>query len=602
MAMGVQKLPKRSEVPEELTWDLTVIFPNQAAFTAAVKELHQNLTQLQELKGSIHDGASLARAVTELFAVNRKLEKIYTYASMKNDEDTSNNASQALFTQAQSLLTQTQQASAWFEPEVLQFDRTQVEAWLANTPELADYRRYLMQVMDQKEHVLPAEQEKLLAQASAIFAGAENTFSTLSNADLKFPVVEDDAGQQVELSDGGYAQLLESADRKVRQNAFTKLYEVYGQFQHTFAQTLLTQARTDNYLAHVHKYPSTQARALANTEIPVVVYQTLVKAVHNHLSELHEYVQLRKEVLQLNQVEMYDMYTPLVGKAPLSFTYDEAKQVILKALAPLGDEYLQLVQKILNERNIDVVENQGKRTGAYSGGAYDTPPYILLNWQDSLENLYTLIHEMGHSVHSALTRKYQPYATGDYPIFLAEIASTTNENLLTNYLLEHTSDDHVKAYILNHYLDGVKGTIFRQTQFAEFEAWLHEQLAADEPLTATELSQYYGELNAQYYGLPHTKTTPIKLEWARIPHFYYNFYVYQYATGFAVAATLAGRISANEPGAVAAYLDFLKSGSSRLPLATMKLAGVDLTQTTYLDAAFKEFAHRLTQLKTLLNK
>jgi oligoendopeptidase F len=422
----------------------------------------------------------------------------------------------------------------------------------------------------------------------------------MNNADLKFPVVKNDEGEDVQLTHGVYGQLLESTNRNVREQAFKSLYSVYHQFRNTFASTLSTHVKGHNYKAKIRGYGSAREAALSGNHIPEDVYETLTLVVNQYLPLLHRYVELRKELLGLDELHMYDLYTPLLAEAPVKFSYEEAQAKALEALKPLGEEYLEVVKKAFAERWIDVVENQGKRSGAYSSGAYDTQPYILLNWHDRLDELYTLVHEMGHSVHSYFTRHTQPYVYGDYSIFLAEIASTTNENLLTSYLLETEKDPKIRAYIINHYLDGFKGTIFRQTQFAEFEHFIHTEDAAGNPLTSEHLSKFYGELNMKYYGPIVVNDEEIKDEWSRIPHFYYNYYVYQYATGFSAASALAKRIVEAEPDALEKYLTYLKSGSSDYPIEVMKKAGVDMTQPTYIEDAMEIFAQRLDELEELV--
>ena len=455
-------------------------------------------------------------------------------------------------------------------------------------------------MLGNRPHTLPAEQEALLAGAGEIFGAASNTFAVLNNADLVFPVITDSQGEQIQLSHGVYGQLMESTDRTVRQAAYEGLYQVYEQFRNTFAQTLSTNVKTHNYRAKVRHFDSARAAALSGNHIPESVYDTLVAVVNQNLPLLHRYVALRKRLLGLEELYMYDMYTPLVGEAPIQYTYEEAVAKAKEALTPLGDEYQEVVAEAFSSRWIDVVENKGKRSGAYSSGAYDTAPYILLNWHDTLDQLFTLVHEMGHSVHSYFTRNNQPFVYGDYSIFLAEIASTTNENILTEYLLETEKDPLVRAYVLNHYLDGFKGTIFRQTQFAEFEHFIHEEDAAGVPLTAEYLSENYGKLNAKYYGDAVTYDDEIKLEWSRIPHFYYNYYVFQYATGFSAASALSKKILAEEPQALENYLNYLKAGSSDYPIEVMKKAGVDMTKPDYLEEAMKVFAARLDELEALL--
>lgn len=598
-----KQLPKRQEVPAELTWDLTKIFANDAAFEEKFQDLSKELTEVDKIKGTLGQGAAeFLTAIEYVLDIYRKAEVIYVYAHLKNDEDTANTTNQALYARASSLIAQVSEAVSWFEPEMLQLSDQEIWAFFEKEPKLDLYRHFVAQIISERAHVLPAEQEALLAGASEIFGSSSDTFSVMNNADLKFPVVKNEAGEDVQLTHGVYGQLLESTDRNVREQAFKALYSVYHQFRNTFASTLSTHIKGHNYKAKVRGYSSAREAALSGNHIPEDVYETLTLVVNQYLPLLHRYVELRKELLGLDELHMYDLYTPLLAEAPVKFTYEEAQAKALEALKPLGEEYLEVVKKAFAERWIDVVENQGKRSGAYSSGAYDTQPYILLNWHDRLDELYTLVHEMGHSVHSYFTRHTQPYVYGDYSIFLAEIASTTNENLLTSYLLETEKDPKIRAYIINHFLDGFKGTIFRQTQFAEFEHFIHTEDAAGTPLTSEHLSKFYGELNAKYYGPIVVNDEEIRDEWSRIPHFYYNYYVYQYATGFSAASALAKRIVEAEPEALEKYLAYLKSGSSDYPIEVMNKAGVDMTKPTYIEDAMEIFAQRLDELEELVEE
>lgn len=596
-----KQLPERQEVPVELTWDLTKIFADDAAFEEKFQALSEELTEVDKIKGTLAQGATeFLTAIEYVLDIYRKAEVIYVYAHLKNDEDTANTTNQALYARASSLIAQVSEAVSWFEPEMLELSDQEIWAFFEKESKLELYRHFVEQIISERAHILPAEQEALLAGASEIFGSSADTFSVMNNADLKFPVVKNEEGEDVQLTHGVYGQLLESTDRKVREQAFKSLYSVYHQFRNTFASTLSTHIKGHNYKAKVRGYSSAREAALSGNHIPEDVYETLTLVVNQYLPLLHRYVELRKELLGLDELHMYDLYTPLLAEAPVKFSYEEAQAKALDALKPLGEEYLEVVKKAFAERWIDVVENQGKRSGAYSSGAYDTQPYILLNWHDRLDELYTLVHEMGHSVHSYFTRHTQPYVYGDYSIFLAEIASTTNENLLTSYLLETEKDPKIRAYIINHYLDGFKGTIFRQTQFAEFEHFIHTEDAAGNPLTSEHLSKFYGELNTKYYGPIVVNDEEIKDEWSRIPHFYYNYYVYQYATGFSAASALAKRIVEAEPDALEKYLTYLKSGSSDYPIEVMKKAGVDMTQPTYIEDAMEIFAQRLDELEELV--
>ncbi|HGF7102489.1 TPA: oligoendopeptidase F [Enterococcus faecium] len=601
--MEVKQLPKREELPENLTWDLTKIFSSDQEFDEKYLELSEELKQSEKHKGTLDQGASqFLNAIEFVLRVYRQTEVIYVYAHLKNDQDTGNTDYQALYARASSLFSKVSEAVSWFEPEILQLSDDQIWQYFKEEPKLEVYRHYIQQIVDNRAHVLSAEQESLLAGAGEIFDASSDTFAVLNNADLVFPTIEGENGEIVQLSHGVYGQLLESTDRRVREAAFKGLYSVYEQFRNTFASTLGTHIKGHNFKAKVRNYSSAREASLSNNHIPESVYDTLVDVVNKHLPLLHRYMELRKRLLEVEKLHMYDLYTPVLGEAPITFTYEEAKEKALEALKPMGEEYMAIVEKAFSERWIDVVENKGKRSGAYSSGSYDTNPYILLNWHDTLDQLFTLVHEMGHSVHSYFTRSNQPYVYGDYSIFLAEIASTTNENILTEYLLETEKDPRVRAYVLNHYLDGFKGTVFRQTQFAEFEHFMHTEDEKGVPLTSEYLSDSYGNLNAKYYGPAVEEDPEIKFEWSRIPHFYYNYYVFQYSTGFSAASALAKKILNQEPEALENYLAYLKAGNSDYPVEVMKKAGVDMTQAAYIEDAMSMFEQRLNELEELIDR
>lgn len=601
--MEVKQLPKREELPENLTWDLTKIFSSDQEFDEKYLELSEKLKKSEKYKGTLDQGASqFLDAIEFVLSVYRQTEIIYVYAHLKNDQDTENTEYQALYARASSLFSKVSEAVSWFEPEILQLSDERIWQYFKEEPKLEVYRHYIQQIVDNRAHVLSADQESLLAGAGEIFEASSDTFAVLNNADLVFPTIEGENGEKVQLSHGVYGQLLESTDRSVREAAFKGLYSVYEQFRNTFASTLSTHIKGHNFKAKVRNYSSAREASLSNNHIPESVYDTLVAVVNKHLPLLHRYMELRKRLLEVEKLHMYDLYTPVLGEAPITFTYEEAKEKALEALKPMGEEYMTIVEKAFSERWIDVVENKGKRSGAYSSGSYDTNPYILLNWHDTLDQLFTLVHEMGHSVHSYFTRSNQPYVYGDYSIFLAEIASTTNENILTEYLLETEKDPRVRAYVLNHYLDGFKGTVFRQTQFAEFEHFMHTEDEKGVPLTSEYLSDSYGKLNAKYYGPAVEEDPEIKFEWSRIPHFYYNYYVFQYSTGFSAASALAKRILSQEPDALENYLAYLKAGNSDYPVEVMKKAGVDMTQAAYIEDAMSMFEQRLNELEELIDR
>lgn len=598
-----KQLPNRSELNEASTWDLTLIFPSDEAFDEAFNQLSDELTHAANYQGTLNRGSKeFLEAIEYILSIYRQTEKLYVYSHLKNDQDTGNTTYQALYARASALAAKSSEAISWFDPELLTLSNDTIKAYFEEEKGLEIYKHFIHQITDNREHTLSEKEEALLAGASEILSASGETFSVLNNADLVFPVVTDDAGDKVQLSSGLYGQLLESTNREVRKEAFEALYSVYEQFRNTFASTLSTHVKKHNFNANIRNYSSAREAALSANHIPESVYDTLLDVVHENLPLLHRYVELRKKLLNVSDLHMYDMYTPILGDAPIRYTYEEAKDKSLEGLTPLGEDYLSIVKEAYGNRWIDVVENKGKRSGAYSSGSYDTKPYILLNWHDSLNHLYTLVHEMGHSVHSHYTRSTQPFVYGDYSIFLAEIASTTNENLLTEHLLQTEKDPKVRAFVLNHYLDGVKGTVFRQSQFAEFEHFIHVEDAKGTPLTSDYLSEYYADLNAKYYGEAVERDPEIAYEWSRIPHFYYNYYVYQYATGFSAATALADKIIKKEEGALERYINFLKAGSSDYPIDVMKKAGVDMTKPDYIEETMTVFEDRLNELEALIAK
>lgn len=596
-------LPTRNEVSDDLKWDLSRVFKNDQEWEQEYKQVAQEIKNLSKFKGTLaKSGKDLYEGITVILAVNRRLEKVYVYATMSSDVDTSNNHYLGFVAKAQSLANQMSAAIAFVDPEILSIPEETLAKFMQDEPRLENYRHRLEQITQKRPHTLPANEEKIIADAGDAMGTSANTFNVLTNSDMEYGYVQDEDGEMVQLSDGLYSLLIQSQDRNVRKNAFDVMYASYGQFENSLASTLSGEVKAHNFNARVHKYNSAREAALSENSVPTAVYDTLIKEVNSHLDLLHRYVALRKKILGLKDLQMYDMYVPLTGKPVLSYNFEEAKEEARKALAPLGEDYLKHVDYIFNNRVIDVVENQNKVTGAYSGGAYDTDPYELLNWEDNLDSLYTLVHETGHSVHSWYTRNTQPYVYGDYPIFVAEIASTTNENILTEYFLDKITDPKTRAFVLNHYLDSFKGTLFRQTQFAEFEQFIHETDANGQPLTADVLDEFYGNLNQRYYGDSVEPGGEIAMEWSRIPHFYYNFYVYQYATGFAAATALANKVVHGTEQERDAYINFLKSGSSDYPTEIMKRAGVDMTRADYLRDAFDTFEKRLNEFEKIVDE
>ncbi|KIS08820.1 oligoendopeptidase F [Streptococcus equi] len=590
----------RSHLEEKYTWDLSTIFATDAAWETEADSLSAAIEAARQQAGHLLDSSSSLLAITELqLDLARRVEKVYVYASMKNDQDTTVAKYQEYQAKASGIYAKFSEAFSFYEPEFMALTQETYQAFLAEKPELAVYDHFFDKLFKAREHVLSQAEEELLAGAQEIFNGAEETFSILDNADIAFPIVTNDKGEEVELTHGNFISLMESKDRKVRRVAYEAMYSTYEQFQHTYAKTLQTNVKVQNYKARVHKYASARQAAMSANFIPEAVYDTLLETVNKHLPLLHRYLKLRQEVLGLDDIKMYDVYTPL-SETDLAIGYDEALEKAEKVLAVFGQDYSERVHRAFTERWIDVHVNKGKRSGAYSGGSYDTNAFMLLNWQDTLDNLYTLVHETGHSLHSTFTRETQPYVYGDYSIFLAEIASTTNENIMTEALLHEVQDDKERFAILNHYLDGFRGTVFRQTQFAEFEHAIHQADQNGEVLTSEYLNKLYADLNEKYYGLKKEDNHFIQYEWARIPHFYYNYYVYQYATGFAAASYLADKIVHGTQEDIDHYLTYLKSGNSDYPLEVIAKAGVDMAKGDYLEAAFKVFEERLTELEDLV--
>ena len=593
---------QRNEIEEKYTWDLSTIFPTDEAFEEELAQVSEEVKKAAGLAGHLLDSADSLLTTTEIqLDLMRRIEKLYSYAHMKNDQDTRVAKYQEYQAKGMTLYSDFGQSFAFYEPEFMAITEERYQAFLAEQPALQQYQHYFDKLLKKKAHILTQREEELLAGAGEIFGAAGETFAILDNADIVFPMVHDEDGNEVQLSHGNYITLVESKNREVRKEAYEALYSVYEQYQHTYAKTLQTNVKVHNYNAKVRKFSSAREAALSADFIPESVYDSLVSAVNKHLPLLQRYITLRAKILGISDLKMYDMYTPL-SETDYKFTYEEALAKSEEVLAILGEDYLSRVRTAFSERWIDVHENQGKRSGAYSGGSYDTNAFMLLNWQDTLDNLFTLVHETGHSMHSSYTRETQPYVYGDYSIFLAEIASTTNENILTEKLLEEVEDDATRFAILNHFLDGFRGTVFRQTQFAEFEHAIHKADQEGQVLTSEFLNELYADLNEKYYGLKKEDNPQIQYEWARIPHFYYDYYVFQYSTGFSAASALAEKIVHGSQEDKDKYLDYLKAGNSDYPLNVIKKAGVDMEKEDYLNAAFAVFERRLDEFEALVEK
>lgn len=597
-----KELPKREDIPEQLTWDLEKIFATDDDWQAEYEKLLKDIPSIENYRGKIGQSADkMYKLFQKQDKLSERLGKLFVYSRMRYDQDTTNSFYQSIYAQAENVLTLANQSMSFIVPEILQIDESTIEKYLEEHEELKLYTHALHEIMRQKEHVLSQKEEQLLAQAAEPLQSASQTFSMLDNADLKFPSIEDEEGNEVDVTHGRYIGFLKSPDRRVRRDAFKAMHQTYGKYKNTFGSTLTSQMKKDNFFAKVRNYSSAREAALSNNNIPEKVFDNLVAAVNEKLPVLHKYVALRKKVLGLEEMNMYDMYTPLVPEVDMTIKYEDAQNNVLNSLAPLGTEYVDIVKKGFKNRWIDVEENTGKRSGAYSSGTYGTDPYILLNWQNRMDDMFTLTHELGHSVHSYYTRKHQPYRYGNYSIFVAEVASTTNEALLNDYMMNHLENEEEKLYLLNHYLDGFRATVFRQTMFAEFEHDIHVRIQNGEGLTADKLTEIYHDLNKKYYGDAVISDAEIGLEWARIPHFYMNYYVYQYATGYSAATALSQQILTEPEQSVDRYIDFLKAGNSDTPIEVLKTAGVDMTSKQPILDALDVFEEKLNEIEKLLS-
>lgn len=593
----------REEIDEQYRWDLSSIFGSDEAFLAALEEAKKLPPRFASFQGKISASAAKLLAYLKLDdEAGLILTKLANYAERKSDEDTRESRYQDYSSQVMTLWVSLSSASSWFTSELLSLSEQEMEGFYSQEPELELYRRCLDVIFSRREHVLSPAEEKLLAAAGDMANQPDNIFSLLNDADLTFPDAHDAKGAAHPVTHGSYIPLMMSADRTLRESAYESLYSSYRQFRNTFAATLGAQNKQLKFFAEARRYESALEAALSANEVPTQVYTNLIETVHNNMDAMYKYVALRKELLDVDELRFSDLYVPIVDDVELTFTYEEACDIILEALRPMGENYLALVRRGLSERWIDVYETPGKRSGAYSAGGYGMHPVILLNFQGKLDDVFTLIHEMGHSIHTYLSCANQPVCYSDYVIFVAEVASTCNEALLTRYLLDHAKNERERAYFLNHFLEQFRATLYRQTMFAEFELKVAELTAQGAGITADALCGIYKELNAQYFGDGITLDENIALEWARIPHFYYRFYVYQYATGFAAAIALSQRIlNLGEQGRED-YLGFLKGGSSKPPIDLLRGAGVDMLSPEPVEDALKLFDEMVDEMAEACRK
>lgn len=597
----IEKLPARSEIAEADKWALEDLFLTDADWEAAVKQLEEQLAQLKGYAGKVSASADALYAYLTLADETENLfEKVLVYSNEKMHEDMGNSTYQGYAAQAQAAAARLSAAEAFFEPELLAMEESRLQGFLKEEPELEKYRLLIDRIWRRKAHTLSAAEEEILAKTYEMATAPDDIFSMFNDADAKFGTIRDENGKEVELTHGRFGGFMESSDRRVRKEAFEALYQTYDQFQNTLAATYSANVKKAKFYADVRKYPSALAAALAPGNIPTEVYDNLIETVHRFLPAMYRYVALRKRALGVEELHMYDVYVPLVADQTKKIPFAEAKEIVKRGLAPMGEEYVSHLEEGFDHRWIDVYENRGKRSGAYSWGAYGTHPYVLLNYQGKLDDVFTLAHEMGHALHSWYSNANQPYVYSGYLIFVAEVASTCNESLLMQYLLKESKDKKEKAYLLNHFIDQFKGTLFRQTMFAEFEKITHEMYAKGESLTAERLCAVYMDLNRKYFGEEMVSDPQIALEWARIPHFYTEFYVYQYATGFSCAIALAKRILEMGEAGVADYMKFLKGGCSKDPIELLKMAGVDISTPKPVEDALQLFEELVSELEELL--
>lgn len=591
---------KDSEIQENYHWDLSHLFANDEEWEMAFKTTRDKAISLKEFKGQLLESPEkLYQAIQNREEVFQMLENVLVYANLKRDENTKNPIYQGIASRAEKLWTEIEEIGAFFIPEILSAEYDIVKKMLTY-PDLKIYEQFFEDLFRRKEHTLSEEMESVLAKAGELGGIPSNTYSMLLNADMTFEDAIDSKGKAHKLTNASYIPLLMSSDRKLRQDAFEKYYKVYGGHINTIASLMQGEVDKNIFFSKMRQHPSPREAALFENNIPNTVPDQLIEAVNNNLDVFYKYMRLRKKVLGLEELHLYDIYTPIIPDVDFDISYDEAKNMVIDSLKVLGKDYQDIIRSAFDERWIHVYETEGKRSGAYSSGTYDSKPYILLNHKDNLDSMFTLTHELGHSIHSYLTWKNQPYVYGDYSIFVAEVASTTNEAILNDYLIKNIDDQEKKKYILNHYLEQFRGTVFRQTMFAEFERDIHDHVEKGQALTAEFLCDHYLSLNKKYFGPDVVIDDDIKYEWSRIPHMYYNFYVYQYATGFSAAIALSNRILKEGESAVKDYIEFLSSGSKNYPINVLRKAGVDMETETPVNNALSVFKSAVDELESLL--
>lgn len=592
----------RKEVKHGDTWSVESLYPSLKEWEAALQKVAKDPTfaEIKRYRGTLSQGPEqVLAALQTILTIKRELEKLFTYSHLRHDEETSNNDNKAAFNRIRLGLTQFGEACSWFEPELLSLSAQEIDSWL-KSPQLKEYAVYLEKILHMREHTLTPEIEALLASSAQALSAPQRAYSALCDADFHFGTVLDSQGNEKPLTHASFGNYLRSRDRVLRKNSFEKVLGHYKAHENALTELLVGQVQAHIFESKARKYDSCLKMALFPKKVDPAVYHSLIRTVHKKLPLLHRYLKLRKEILGVSQLEFYDLYVPLIDEIDLKMDYEEAVKELVESVAPLGKEYQTILKKGLNEeRWVDRYENKNKRSGAYSSGCYDSYPFILMNYQGLLRDVFTLAHEAGHSMHSYLSRKHQSYQNADYPIFVAEVASTFNEELLMQHLLSKTKDPKMRAYLLNEKLEAIRGTLLRQTLFAEFELRIHEKLEGGHPLTPGALNEIYSELMRTYFGEEVQGNNHILSEWARIPHFYYFFYVYQYATGISAALCLANKVLKGGEKERDGYLKFLQSGGSRYPLELLKDAGVDLSTPEPVETALNQFEVLLNEFEKL---
>jgi len=598
----MSKILERDQISSEFKWDIKSMYPDFDRWEADFDQVSVLINQIKAQSGEVcSSSVNLLSSIELSLKSSRLLSNLYTFAKMSQDQNTKDNSAQEYTARAEQIATKLSEASSYIVPEILSADIGVIKGYISDYEPLNKYAKYLDDIIRRKPHTLSSSEEKILAMSGDISGLAGTTFGMMNSADLKFPVVKDSKGNEIQLSHGSFVPTLESNDRALRKDAFKAYYSVYEQFNNSFASLLYGEVKKNVFYSKVGKHKTARSAALFENNVPETVYDQLIGAVNDNLSHMHKYMKIRKKALGVKELHMYDLYTPIIKDVDMKIKYGEAKDMVLESLKPLGEKYVSVVESSFTDGWIDVYENIGKRSGAYSFGTYDSKPFILLNYHDTLDNAFTLTHEMGHSMHSYLTRENQDYVYGNYSIFLAEVASTTNEALLNHFLLENVKSRQEELYILNHYLEQFRGTVYRQAMFAEFERDIHAMVERGEALTGDKLNDHYMGLNIKYYGADMIVDEEIKYEWSRIPHFYYNFYVFQYATGFSAAVALSQSILENGTEGLDKYLGFLESGSSEYPIEILKKAGADMTTTAPVSDALKLFGELVDKMERLLN-